>query len=43
MGRVIEAYLGKDGQVHSVKLQVGNKQLIRLIVKLCPLELDSSI
>ena len=42
LGRVIETYSGKDGRVRSVKLQVGNKQLIRPIVKLCPLELDSS-
>ena len=29
-----------DGYVRSVKLQVGEKQLVRLIVKLCLLELD---
>ena len=42
MGRVIEMYPGKDGRVRSVKLQVPNKQLIRPVVKLCPLELDYS-
>ena len=40
LGRVIEVYPGKDGQVCSVKLQVGDKQLVRPVVKLCPLELD---
>ena len=42
LGRVIDVYPGKDGQIHSVKLQVGDKQLVRPVVKLCPLELDSS-
>ena len=40
LGRVIKVYPGKDGQVRSVKLQVGDKQLVRPVVKLCPLELD---
>ena len=40
LGRVIEVYPGKDGQVCSVKLQVGDKQLVKPVVKLCPLELD---
>ena len=35
-------YPGKDGQVRSVKLQVGDRQLVRPVVKLCPLELDCS-
>ena len=42
LGRVIEVYPGKDGRVCSVKLQVGDKQLVRPVVKLCPLELDCS-
>ena len=42
LGRVIELYPGKDGYVHSVKLLVGDKQFVRPIVKLCPLELDCS-
>ena len=42
LGCVIDVYPGKDGQIHSVKLQVGDKQLVRPVVKLCPLELDSS-
>ena len=37
--KVIEVYPGKDGYVRSVKLQVGERQLVRPIVKLCPLEL----
>ena len=41
MGCVIEVYPGKDGQIHSVKLQVRDKQLVKPVVKLCPLELDS--
>jgi len=40
LGKVIEVYPGQDGYVRSVKLQVGEKQLVRPIVKLCPLELD---
>ena len=40
LGCVIKFILAKDGQVCSVKLQVGDKQLVRLVVKLCPLELD---
>ena len=41
LGRVIEVYPGKDSQVRSVKLQVGEKQYVRPLVKLCPLlELD---
>ena len=40
LGRVIEVYPGKDGQVCSVKLKVGEKQYVRPLVKLCPLELD---
>ena len=40
LGKVVEVYPGKDGYVKSVKLQVGEKKLVRPIVKLCPLELD---
>jgi len=40
LGRVTEVYPGKDGHVCLAKLQVGNKQYVRPIVKLCPLELD---
>ena len=40
LGSVIEVYPGKDGYVRCVKLQVGDKQLTRPVVKLCPLELD---
>ena len=29
--KVVEVYPGKDGHVRSVKLQVGKKQLVRLI------------
>ena len=43
LGKVIEVYPGKDGHIRSVKLQVGDKQLVRPIVKLCPLELDCSV
>ena len=43
LGRVIEVYPGKDGQVRSVKLQVGDKQLVRPVIRLCPLELDCSV
>ena len=40
LGKVIEVYPGKDGYIRSVKLQVNDKQPVRPIVKLCPLELD---
>ena len=40
LGRVIEVYPGKDGQVRSAKLQIGENQYVRPLVKLCPLELD---
>ena len=43
LGRIIEIYPGRDGQVRSVKLQVGEKKLVRPVVKLCPLELDCSV
>ena len=42
LGRVIETYIGRDKYVHSVKVQVGDKQFVRPVVKLCPLELDYS-
>ena len=40
LGRILEVYPGKDGKVRTVKLQVGNKQYSRPIVKVCPLEFD---
>ena len=40
LGRILELYPGKDGKVRAVKLQVGNKQYFRPIVKVCPLEFD---
>ena len=40
LGRILEAYPGKDEKVRSVKVQVGDKQFLRPIVKVCPLELD---
>ena len=42
LGKVIEVYVGKDGYVRSVKLQVSDKQFVRPIVKPYPLELDCS-
>jgi len=41
LGRVLEAYKGKDGHIRSVKLQVGGGQYLRPIVKVCPLELPT--
>ena len=40
LGRILEVYPGKDGHIRSVRLQVGEKQYSRPIVKLCPLELE---
>lgn len=40
LGRILEVYPGRDGHVRSVRLQVGDKQYLRPIVKVCPLELD---
>ena len=40
LGKVLEVYPGKDGYVRTVKLQVGKKQFVRLIVKVGPLELN---
>ena len=40
LGRILEVYPGRDGHVQLVRLQVGNKQYSRPIVKVCPLELD---
>jgi len=42
LGRILETYPSKDGNVRSVKLHIGNKQFVRPVVKLCPLELDYS-
>ena len=38
--RILEVYPGKDGHIRSVRLQVGEKQYSRPIVKLCPLEIE---
>ena len=40
LGRILEVCPGKDGHIRSVKLQVGEKQYSRPIVKVCPLELE---
>ena len=40
LGKILEVYPGRDGHVRSVRLQVGDKQYLRPIVKVCPLELD---
>jgi len=40
LGRILEVYPGKDGKVRTVKVQVGDRQYSRPIVKVCPLELD---
>ena len=40
LGRILEAHLGKDGKVRTVKVQAGDKQFLRPIVKVCTLELD---
>ena len=37
LGHVFEVYPGKYGEIRSVELQVGDKQLVRSVVKLCPL------
>ena len=38
LGRVLEIYPGKDNHVRAVKVQVGRKELIRPVIKICPLE-----
>ena len=40
LGRILEVYPGKDGHIRSVRLQVGEKQYSRPIVKVCPLEVE---
>ena len=35
--RVLEAYPGKDNHVRAVKVQVGHKELITPVAKICPL------
>ena len=40
LGRILEVYPGKDGHIRSVRLQVGEKQYSRPIVKVCPLVLE---
>ena len=37
LGRVVEVFPGNDGNVRVVKLQVGDKKMVRPINKLCPL------
>lgn len=41
LGRVIETYPGSDKRVRAAKLLVKNKEIVRPITKLCPLELES--
>ena len=43
LGRVLEVYPGKDNHVRAVKVQVGHKELIRPVVKICPLECTLSM
>ena len=38
LGRVVDVFPGSDGNVRVVKLQVGDKEIIRPISKLCPLD-----
>ena len=40
LARIVEVYKGVDGNVRSAKIQVSDRNYIRPIVKLCPLELD---
>ena len=39
LARILEVYIGKDGNIRSAKIQVSDKSYVRPIVKLCPLEL----
>ena len=43
LGRIVEAYPGKDGHVRVVKVQVGSSQYVRPITRICPLELGSEM
>ena len=40
LGGVLEVYKEKDDHVRSVKPQVGSGQYLKLIVKVCPLEIE---
>jgi len=40
LARIVEVYKGVDGNVRSAKIQVSDRNYVRPIVKLCPLELD---
>ena len=40
MGRIKSLYPGKDGHVRVVKVTIGNKEFVRPISRLCPLESD---
>ena len=40
LGRILEVHPAKDGHIRSVRLQVGEKQYSRPIVKVCPLEFE---
>lgn len=39
LGRVLEVFPGKDKHVRTVRIKVGRTELIRLITRICPLEL----
>ena len=41
LGRILETYPGKDGQVRVAKIQVGQGTMTRAVTKLCPLELKN--
>ena len=41
LGRILETYPGKDGQVRVAKIQVGQGTMTRAVTKLCPLELEN--
>ena len=43
LGRILELYPGKDGQVRVAKIQVGQGTMTRAVTKLCPLELENKI
>ena len=40
LGRILEVHPAKDGHIRSVRLQVGEKQYSRPILKVCPLEFE---
>ena len=40
LGRVLEVYPGKDCHVRVAKIPVENGTLMRIVTKLCPLELE---